>query len=108
MILEDADRLDALGAIGILRTATCGNLMGARYYDPSAPSATSRALDDTRNTLDHFPVKLLRLAEKFNTAAGRREAEQRTGYMREFLREIGWELPWSLKGPDDRLPTTTI
>ena len=91
-VLQDADRLDALGAVGILRTATCGALMRAAYYDIDDPFARRRALDDRRFTLDHFPVKLLRLAERFNTVSGRREAERRTRFMRVFLAQLTAEI----------------
>ncbi len=92
-VLQDADRLDALGAIGLWRTASCGALMGATYYDPDDPFATARELDDRRHTLDHFPKKLLRLADAFNTESGRREARRRTRFMWDFLRQLGSELP---------------
>ena len=91
-VLQDADRLDALGAIGVLRTATCGALMQAAYYDLADPLAQNRALDDRRFTLDHFPVKLLRLADRFNTASGRREADRRTHFMRVFLGQLADEI----------------
>jgi len=91
-VLQDADRLDALGAIGVLRTATCGATMGAAYYDLIDPLARDRALDDSRYTLDHFPAKLLRLAERFNTASGRREADRRTRFMEVFLRQLADEI----------------
>jgi uncharacterized protein len=98
-VLQDADRLDALGAIGVLRTTTCGALMRAAYDDPSDPFARNRALDDRRYTLDHFPVKLLRLAERFNTASGRREADRRTRFMEDFLGQLANEI--GSEGNDD-------
>jgi uncharacterized protein len=91
-VLQDADRLDALGAIGVLRTVTCGALMQAAYYDLVDPLAQQRALDDRRFTLDHFPVKLLRLAERFNTPSGRREANRRTRFMQAFLGQLAEEI----------------
>jgi len=91
-VLQDADRLDALGAIGIFRTVTCGARMGARYYAATDPWAHTRALDDRAHTLDHFEVKLLHLAAGFNTAAGRAEAEQRTAFMRAFLAQLRQEI----------------
>lgn len=90
--LQDADRLEALGALGIFRTATCGGRMGARYAHPEDPWGRERPLDDMRYTVDHFFCKLLGLARTMNTAAGRAEAERRTEFLRAFLRQLGTEL----------------
>ncbi len=87
-ILQDADRLDAIGAVGIWRTATCGARMGASYYEPSDPWAQGRELDDKRYTLDHFYVKLFKLADGMNTVPGKREAERRSLFMRQFIEEL--------------------
>lgn len=90
--LQDADRLDALGAIGIFRTLACGVRMGAELYDPEDPWAENRELDDRRFTLDHFFTKLLRLPETMNTEHGRREARARTEPMKRFLEQLGKEI----------------
>src|SRR5688572_8948748 len=90
--LQDADRLDALGALGVLRTVSTGVLMGADYFDPADPWARSRPLDDRAHSVDHFFVKLLRLPSTMRTAAGRREAERRARFMEEFLRQLGTEI----------------
>lgn len=90
--LQDADRLDALGALGVLRCAAVGGKLDRALLDAADPWAESRPLDDGRFTLDHFFTKLLRLPERFNTAAGRAEAERRAGVMRDFLGALGQEL----------------
>ena len=90
--LQDADRLEALGALGIFRTASCGARMGADYFDADDPWAERRELDDARHTVDHFFKKLLLLAPTLRTAAGRAEAERRTVFMVEFLRQLGSEI----------------
>jgi len=90
--LQDADRLEALGALGILRTVSCGTRMGALYFDPDDPWARHRALDDSAFTVDHFFEKLLRLPDTLLTGTGRAEAERRTGLMIAFLRQLGDEL----------------
>ncbi len=90
--LQDADRLEALGALGILRAASCGVRLGAQYYEVRDPWATARSLDDRRFTLDHFFVKLLRLEATMCTDAGRREAHRRTVFMRAFLAQLGDEI----------------
>lgn len=90
--LQDADRLEALGALGIFRTVSTGTRMGARYFHAGDPWARRRALDDAAHTVDHFFVKLLELPARMNTEPGRREAERRAELMRTFLRQLGEEL----------------
>ena len=95
-VVQDADRLDALGAIGIARTLMLGGAMGKPLYDPDEPLPQRRAADDRANVIDHFYVKLLRLAERMHTAAARREGERRTRLMRLYLDELGRELAGGL------------
>jgi uncharacterized protein len=90
--LQDADRLEALGALGIARTFSTGVRMGARYFDPDDPWAERRALDDKAFSVDHFFTKLLRLPETFRTKMGRAEAEKRVAIMRAFLDAMGEEI----------------
>ncbi len=91
-VVQDADRLDALGAIGIARTLMLGGVMGLPLYDPDEPLPQRRQPDDRQNVIDHFYVKLLTLAERMHTAAGRREGERRTRLMRVYLEALGREL----------------
>lgn len=91
-IVQDADRLDALGAVGIARCILSGAAMGSRLYDPDDPFPTDRPLDDRVNMVDHFYAKLLRLVDMMNTDAGRAEAEQRTTYMRGYLDQLAREI----------------
>lgn len=84
-VLQDADRLDALGHIGISRCFYIAGRMGSAIYDADDVSAERRPLDDTRYALDHFRTKLLRLGEGFQTAAGARMAIERTRVMAAFL-----------------------
>ena len=91
-IVQDADRLEAVGAIGITRCFLTGGSMGTPLYDPSDPFAENRDPDDRRFTLDHFYCKLLGLAETMKTDAGRAEAVKRTDYMRAFLQQLGSEI----------------
>lgn len=90
--VQDADRLDALGAIGILRCTAVNVEMKAKFYDPQDPFAEKRELNDKMWMLDHYEVKLLRLQDTFATAEGRREAQRRTEYMRTFLDQLRSEL----------------
>jgi uncharacterized protein len=91
-VVQDADRLDALGAIGIARCLMLGGALGRRLYDPAEPFPRQRAPDDLANTIDHFYAKLLRLANTMTTEAGRAEAQRRTAFMRRFLAQLEAEI----------------
>ena len=92
-ILQDADRLDALGAVGIARLWVTGVSLGGALHHDHDPAGTARELDDRAFSLDHIERKLLRLPATMNTASGRSEAQRRAEYVRqyrdEFLRELG-------------------
>ena len=92
-ILQDADRIDALGAVGIARLWVTGVSLGGALHHHSDPAGTGRELDDRSYSLDHIERKLLRLPATMNTDSGRREAERRAEFVRqyraEFLRELG-------------------
>ena len=87
-ILQDADRLDAIGMIGVARCFYIGGRMRSALYDAADPLAQQRQYDDKRFTLDHFETKLFKLQEGFQTAAGRKMAALRTERMRRFLSEL--------------------
>lgn len=97
-ILQDADRLEALGAVGVLRAASIGTQMGSGFFDAEDPWAARRSLDDRAHTVDHFFTKLLKLPETMNTPEGRAEAEKRAEFMRGFLRQLGREIGHPLPG----------
>ena len=91
-IVQDADRLEAVGAIGITRCFLTGGSMGTPLYEPADPFARNRDPDDQQFTLDHFYCKLLGLAETMKTEAGRAEGVKRTNYMRGFLQQLDSEI----------------
>jgi uncharacterized protein len=91
-VVQDADRLDALGAVGIARTLMLGGAMGQPLYDADEPFPIARIADDRRNVLDHFFVKLLTLSGTMQTKAGRDEAARRTQFMRDYLAQLGTEI----------------
>lgn len=91
-VVQDADRLDAIGAVGIARCFTVGGMMGAQLYNLDEPFPAQRPADDKLYSVDHFFLKLLRLVEQMNTSAGRQEAEQRTAFMRTFLDQLRHEI----------------
>lgn len=84
-ILQDADRLDAIGAIGIARCFYTGGRMGSLLYDPDDPAGERRGLDDRRYAIDHFPAKLFKVAEGFRTPAGQAMARARAEAMHSFV-----------------------
>jgi uncharacterized protein len=85
-ILQDADRLDAIGLSGIARCFYTAGRLGSRLYDLADPEAKARPLDDGRNALDHFPKKLLTLVGSFKTRKGQELAEERHRRVDEFYR----------------------
>lgn len=92
-VVQDADRLDALGAIGIARTFIVGGALGRPLYHEEDPFCRQRTPDDHLATLDHFYTKLLRLPQTMQTATGRREAAQRVAFMQQYLDQLAKELP---------------
>lgn len=84
-ILQDADRLDAIGLIGVARCFHVSGRLGSALYDAEDIDARQRPLDDQRFALDHFHTKLLGLAAGFQTATGARLAGQRHARMVAFL-----------------------
>jgi uncharacterized protein len=91
-VVQDADRLDALGAVGIARTLMLGGAMGAPLYDATEPIPVTREPDDRRSVVDHFFTKLLHLEARMRTASGRAEAARRTAFMRAYLAELEREI----------------
>lgn len=92
-ILQDADRLDAIGMIGIARLFYVSGRMGSHLYEPTDPHARNRPLDDKRYAVDHFKTKIFSLAEGFQTTTGKQMAQVRhervERFLREFMDEIG-------------------
>jgi uncharacterized protein len=87
-ILQDADRLDAIGMVGAARCFYIGGRMGSSLYDPADPTAKNRALDDKRYAIDHFETKLFTLAEGFKTATGQALARERHQRLQHFLAQF--------------------
>lgn len=91
-VLQDADRLDALGAIGLARMwATCAD-MKRPFYAPDDPFCESRAPDDKQWGLDHVFKKLLVVPERLHTGTARRLAERRVAHIRASLVELRAEI----------------
>ena len=91
-ILQDSDRLDTLGAIGILRCASVNTQMKSSFYEPFDPLAEARELDDKKYMVDHYFVKIFKLPEMMNTQKGKVEAQKRVDYMKDFLSTLMGEI----------------
>ena len=87
-ILQDADRLDAIGSLGVARCFYTGGRIGSSLYDLVDPCAKHRPFDDSRYALDHFHTKLFHLASGFQTSTGARLARIRQDRMRRFVDEF--------------------
>lgn len=90
--VQDADRIESLGAIGIARAFTYGGKHGNKIYDPEIKPEKLVSHDQYRNhvetTINHFYEKLFDLEGLMNTPAAKKEAHRRTEYMREFVQEF--------------------
>ncbi len=91
-ILQDADRLDALGAIGIARVFATGGSLKRPFYNIDDPFCKRRIPDDNTWTVDHFFRKLLKLESLMNTKSGKAEAKKRTRILKEFLNQLKQEI----------------
>lgn len=87
-IVQDADRLDALGAIGILRCAAISNQMKGSFYHVSEPIPKERPLDDKAFMVDHYFLKLFKLPDTMNTPQGKALAQERVEFMKTFLNNL--------------------
>ncbi|MGB4399080.1 MAG: HD domain-containing protein [Daejeonella sp.] len=91
-IVQDADRLDAIGAMGIARAFTYGGHKNREIYNPQIPPVLNMTKEEYKNnsapTINHFYEKLLLLKDKMNTEAGRRIATERHRFMETYLKQF--------------------
>ena len=96
-VIQDADRLDAIGAIGIARCFNYGGFKNRQLYNPEIAPNLNMTKEEYKNseapTINHFYEKLLLLKDKMNTVSGKKIAEERHQYMENFLQQFynEWE-----------------
>ena len=100
-VVQDADRLDAIGAIGVARAFAFGGAKGRLLFDPETPPVSHESFAayqrNSGPTINHFYEKLLLLKDRMQTPAGRRLAAERHAFLEHFLRQFFAE--WSLSEP---------
>lgn len=91
-IVQDADRLDAIGAIGIARTFSYGGFKGREIYNPEIKPNLNMSKEEYKNStapsINHFYEKLLLLKDKMNTITGKKLAKQRHDFMESYLKQF--------------------
>jgi uncharacterized protein len=91
-IIQDADGLDATGAISIMRTYSSTSQMKRPFYDPFDPFCENRKPDATKFALDLFYERLLRVTDRMHTESAKMISIRRTDFLRKFLKELQQEL----------------
>lgn len=91
-IVQDADRLDGLGAIGIARCFTVGGLLNRTIYSEQDPFCQNRTPNDLEFAIDHFFVKLFKIVPSLQTSTARQEGERRIQVMKDYLESLEKEI----------------
>ena len=91
-ILQDADRLDSLGAVGVARLFATSTLMTRPFYDSQDPWAKSRDLEDKCYAIDHFYTKILKLTDLLKTTAAKEEGAKRLAFVKVYLEQLKQEI----------------
>lgn len=95
-IVQDADRMDGLGALGVSRCMLVAGKLDTHIYWPDDPFCSHRAPDSKKAAVDHFFEKLFVTAQQMNTAVGKTEAARRVTFMKSFLAQLDSEINGSL------------
>lgn len=91
-VLQDADRIDALGAVGLSRCLMLGGHFGSQLYSPDDPFCENRTPEDAKFCVDHFFAKLLGLKDTMQTEAGKQLALKRSQFLSDFLNQLKKEI----------------
>lgn len=91
-VVQDADRMEALGAIGLARTFYISGMLGSELFCEEDPFAVDRDLDDKKFAIDHFYIKLLKLPESMQTSSGKAFAKKRNDILIKYLEDLKEEL----------------
>ena len=91
-IVQDADRLDALGAIGLARCFVVAGMLKRPLYSEQDPFARERPINDQEFTIDHFYAKLFKIADTLKTSAGQQEGARRVALMKRYLNDLSLEI----------------
>lgn len=91
-IVQDADRLDALGAIGVTRCIQVSTHFNAQLYNDNDMFAKERELNDKQFTVDHFQTKLFKIVDTMNTESAKLEANKRKAFMQTYLKQLHYEV----------------
>ncbi|HHA2081961.1 TPA: phosphohydrolase [Enterobacter asburiae] len=102
-IVQDADRLEALGAIGLARVFAVSGALGVPLFNADDPFADARTLDDRAFALDHFQTKLLRLPDTMQTEIGRELARHNADFLIQFMAKLSAELHGDCIGLDSQM-----
>ena len=100
-IVQDADRLESLGAIGLARVFYTSGALGRALFDSDDPLGRDRQLDDASWTLDHFQKKLLRRPDTMQTAEGKRLAQHNVAFLVTYMAKLCAELQGDLASLDE-------
>jgi uncharacterized protein len=92
MVVQDADRMESLGAIGLARTFYTAGRINSKMFSSEDPFAENRELDDKNFAVDHFKAKLLKLPQTMKTSSGKEEAIRRAKVLENFLVDLKSEL----------------
>ncbi|HIF6101408.1 TPA: HD domain-containing protein [Vibrio parahaemolyticus] len=87
-IVQDADRLEALGAIGVTRCIQVSTQFNAQLYNDNDMFANERELNDKQFTVDHFQTKLFKIVDTMNTESAKLEANKRKAFMQTYLKQL--------------------
>lgn len=91
-IVQDADRLDALGAIGVARLFAISSQLGILFYNEFDPLALGRQLDDKKYAIDHIEIKLKKIAQQMNTLSAKSIALERIRFIDTYIRTLESEI----------------